>query len=148
MKIDTGVRGVGKRLVRPETQPAVQAREKSFSDFLRDGRERADREQLKEMLREIERQGERLARSMTLKELRIYRDQVRRFLEETVRRGVGLKETQGWDRRGRMRKYKLLAEIDARLLELADELLTTEKGRLELLARVGEIRGLLIHLVS
>lgn len=39
-------------------------------------------------------QGERLARSMTIRELKAYRLLVKRFLEDTVRRGVTMKEAR------------------------------------------------------
>jgi uncharacterized protein YaaR (DUF327 family) len=45
-----------------------------------------------------------------------------------------------------MKRYKLLDEIDEKLIEMAEELLQTEQGRLELLSKIGEIRGLLINL--
>jgi hypothetical protein len=60
---------------------------------------------------------------------------------------VGLKETRGWDRRGRNRRYKILDEIDRILLDMADELLEHEEGRIRLLQSIGEIRGLLINLL-
>ncbi|MNI94013.1 hypothetical protein D3C73_1520480 [compost metagenome] len=71
---------------------------------------------------------------------------VKRFLEDTVRRGVTIKDAKGWDRRGRGKRYKLLDEVDAALLAMADELLETEQGKIELLQRIGEIRGMLINL--
>jgi len=70
---------------------------------------------------------------------------VKQFLEETARRGIRLKETRGLDRRGRMKRYKLLEEIDSRLTGMADELLESEQGRIEILANIGEIRGLLVN---
>lgn len=103
-------------------------------------------EELTRRMDAIAKQGERLAKSMTVRELREYKTLVRRFLEDTVRKGVGLKETRGWDRRGRTKRYQLLDEIDRALLSMADELLATEGGRIELLGKVGEIRGLLINL--
>ncbi|MEC0330262.1 DUF327 family protein, partial [Paenibacillus macerans] len=42
--------------------------------------------------------------------------------------------------------YKLLDEVDAALLAMADELLETEQGKIELLQKIGEIRGMLINL--
>jgi uncharacterized protein YaaR (DUF327 family) len=67
-------------------------------------------------------------------------------LEDTVRKGIGLKETRGWDRRGRTKRYQILEDIDKMLVSMADELLSTETGRIELLGKMGEIRGLLINL--
>ncbi|MNN58883.1 hypothetical protein D3C81_1739550 [compost metagenome] len=83
---------------------------------------------------------------MTVRELRQYKLLIKQFLEETARRGVGLKDTRGWDRRGRTKRYKLLEEIDGHLLAMADELLDTEQGKIDILQRVGEIKGLLINL--
>ncbi|MNW32744.1 hypothetical protein D3C74_96900 [compost metagenome] len=91
-------------------------------------------------------QGDRLARSMTVRELKAYKVLVKRFLEETVRRGVSMKDTKGWDRRGRSKRYKLIDEVDSILLRMAEELLDTEQGKIELLQGVGEIRGMLINL--
>ena len=71
---------------------------------------------------------------------------MKQFLEETVRQGIGIKDTTGWDRRGRGKRYKLLDEIDRHLVEMADDMLETEEGKIELLGKVGEIRGLLINL--
>ncbi|GAB2719126.1 YaaR family protein [Paenibacillus thermoaerophilus] len=146
MKIDPGLRPFGKGLVRPDAPVQPQVQQKSFSDFMRSRNEAAGDERLQQMLKDITVQGERLLKSMTIRELRIYRQMVKHFLELTVRRGVGLKETKGWDRRGRTKRYKLLEEIDAKLLELADDLLETEQGRIELLQKIGDIRGMLINI--
>lgn len=82
---------------------------------------------------------------MTVRELRQYKLLVKQFLEETARRGVTLRDKRGWDRRGRSKRYKLLEELDRELLELADEMLETEQGRIDILQKIGEIRGMLIH---
>lgn len=119
----------------------------NFADLMQKHDEQRTQEELKRKLEEIKQQGERLTRSMTLRELVLYRQMVKSFLEDTLRRGVGLKVTQGWDRRGRSKRYKLLEEVDALLVSMGEELLQTEEGRLELLRKVGEIRGLLINLV-
>jgi uncharacterized protein YaaR (DUF327 family) len=98
------------------------------------------------MLEQIQLQGERLSKSMTVRELRQYKLLIKKFLEETARRGVQLRETKGWDRRGRSKRYKLLEEIDENLLAMADDLLEHEQGRIEILQKIGEIRGMLINL--
>jgi len=66
--------------------------------------ERHSEEQLRKHLQQIFLQGERLSKSMTVRELHAYKSMIRKFLEDTVRRGIGLKETRGWDRRGRGKK--------------------------------------------
>lgn len=146
MKINPGWRPFGKELIRSENTSSQHLQQKSFSDMMLHQNERATREELQRGLLEIDQQGQRLAKSMTIRELRQYKLLVKRFLEETARRGVQLRETRGWDRRGRSKRYKLLEEIDHELLGLADELLESEQGRIELLQKIGEIRGMLINL--
>lgn len=147
MKIDPGYRSIHKSLPRPEAAAHQPLQAKRFSDMLQQQDRQASYEQLKQMIRQIDQQGQRLAKSMTVRELRLYRNMVKKFLEDTVRRGVGLKETRGWDRRGRSRRYKILDEIDRILLDMADDLLEHEEGRIRLLQSIGEIRGLLINLL-
>jgi len=118
----------------------------SFGDMLHHQDEQRTQEELQRKLEDIRLQGDRLARSMTVRELVLYRQMVKSFLEDTVKRGVGLKDTRGWDRRGRSKRYKLLEEVDAMLVAMGEELLATEEGRLDLLNKVGEIRGILINL--
>lgn len=147
MKIDPGYRSIHKSLPRPEAAAHQPLQAKRFSDMLQQQDRQASYEQLKQMIQQIDQQGQRLAKSMTVRELRLYKNMVKKFLEDTVRRGVGLKETRGWDRRGRNRRYKILDEIDRILLDMADELLEHEEGRIRLLQSIGEIRGLLINLL-
>ncbi|GIO34996.1 MULTISPECIES: YaaR family protein [Paenibacillus] len=146
MKINPGFRPIKSELPVTDglTKPVQQ---KSFLDVMQQQKETASQEELGRRFKEIQMQGERLARSMTIRELKAYRLLVKRFLEDTVRRGVTMKEARGWDRRGRGKRYKLIDEIDAALLGLADEMLESEQGKIELLQRIGEIRGMLINLV-
>lgn len=146
VKINPGFRPFGKHIQLTDNPAAAPVASKSFSDMLNRQNGKADAEQLNRMLQQIQLQGERLSKSMTVRELRAYKMLVKQFLENTVRKGIGIKDTTGWDRRGRGKRYKLLDEIDRRLVELADDLLETEEGKIELLGKVGEIRGLLINL--
>jgi uncharacterized protein YaaR (DUF327 family) len=146
LKINPGIRSFGNEPLRNDGGTGASASSKPFSGFMKEEREVATQDELVRRMDRIAQQGERLARSMTIRELREYKLLVQRFLEDTVRKGVGLKETRGWDRRGRSKRYQLLDEIDEMLVSMADELLQTENGRIELLGKMGEIRGLLINL--
>lgn len=145
MKINPGYRPLKSELSTTEAdrRPVQQ---KNFTDVFQQQSEQKTIDELNRQIKDIQQQGDRLSKSMTVRELAIYRNMIKRFLEETARRGVILKETKGWDRRGRGKRYKLLDEIDAALLNMADDLLDSEQGRIDLLSRVGEIRGLLINL--
>ncbi|MGZ9587069.1 YaaR family protein [Paenibacillus marinisediminis] len=145
MKINPGFRPLGKdlRMGDPVTKPVTT---KSFADTMQQQDGHSSQQELQQRLQDIYRQGERLSKSMTVRELRLYRTMVKRFLEDTVRKGISLRDARGWDRRGRSKRYRLVEEIDSTLLELADELLQSEQGKMELLHKVGEIRGMLINL--
>lgn len=145
MKINPGWRPLGQDRARTDhgTKP-VQMR--NFADVMSHQDEQRTMEQLQQKLQDIHNQGERLTRSMTVRELKLYRQMVKQFLEDTLGRGVGLKETRGFDRRGRTKRYKLLDELDSALIAMGEELLDSEEGRMELLAKIGDIRGMLINL--
>jgi len=144
MKIESGWRPLEQRSRTDQLNKTVASR--GFSDVMQQNEQERTAEQLQRKLQDIYNQGERLSRSMTVRELKLYQQMIRKFLEDTVRRGVGLKEQRSFDRRGRMKRYKLLDEIDGKLIEMAEELLQSEQGRLELLSKIGEIRGLLINM--
>ncbi|MGO4548759.1 YaaR family protein [Paenibacillus sp. 2TAB23] len=146
MKIDQGFRPLGQNRTNNDAS-TKQVQPRSFADVM--VQQDADRtaEQLQLKLQDIHRQGERLSRIMTVRELKLYRQMIKKFLEDTVRRGVVLKEVKGFDRRGRIKRYKLLDEIDATLVAMAEDLLDSEQGRIDLLNKIGEIRGLLINLL-
>lgn len=145
MKIEPGYRPLtsGRGISDGANKPVAA---KSFSDAMQQQGEQASQQELNRRVKEIQLQGDRLAHSMTVRELKAYRLLVKRFLEDTVRRGVRMKEVKGWDRRGRGKKYNLIDEIDSALLSMADELLESEQGKIELLQKIGEIRGMLINL--
>jgi uncharacterized protein len=145
MKINPGYRPLGQDRTRPDSM-VRPVHAKGFADVMSGQEHLRTQEELTRKLNDIHQQGERLSRHMTVRELMLYRQMVKKFLEDTARRGVGLRETKGWDRRGRTKRYKLLEEIDAALVLMAEELLNSEEGRIELLGRVGEIRGMLVNL--
>jgi uncharacterized protein len=147
LKINPGWQPIGKNVKVSDSVPTPQTAPRNFSDIMHQQDEKFTQEQLTKMMQQISLQGDRLARSMTVRELRQYKLMIKQFLEETARRGVHLRDTKGWDRRGRSKRYKLLEEIDHELLALADELLETEEGRIDILHRIGEIRGMLINLL-
>lgn len=146
MKINPGWQSIRKDVRKHGHAGAVPPQQRSFSDMMNQQDQGASQEQLRKLLEQIDLQGERLSKSMTVRELLQYRLMVKKFLDDTVRRAIGIKETRGWDRRGRGKRYAILDEIDTRLLSMAEELLEHEQGRIEILQKIGEIRGLLINL--
>jgi uncharacterized protein YaaR (DUF327 family) len=146
MKINPGWRPLNKEVKLPDNSTSNLVQQKTFTEMMQQNSGKAAETELNRMLEQIQLQGERLSKSMTVRELRQYKLLIKKFLEETARRGVQLRDTKGWDRRGRTKRYKLLEEIDENLLAMADDLLEHEQGRIEILQKIGEIRGMLINL--
>jgi len=146
MRVDQGFRPIGQNLTANDGV-AKPIQSNSFSELLMQKNRQHSVEDLQLKLQGIQAQGERLAKHMTVRELKLYRQMVKQFLEDTLKRGIGLKEVRGFDRRGRIKRYKLLEEVDEKLVLMAEELLETEEGRIELLHNLGEIRGILINLL-
>ncbi|MDW7616546.1 YaaR family protein [Peribacillus sp. NPDC006672] len=103
---------------------------------------------LNRLIGDIEGAGQRLVRSRTFRELAKYKALVKRFVKEAVEYGLELKQSTSWNQYGQSRPLKTVETIDARLVELSEEILNKEKSSLEILEMIGEIKGLLINLYT
>ncbi|MDO7485558.1 YaaR family protein [Peribacillus frigoritolerans] len=103
---------------------------------------------LNRLIGDIEGAGQRLVRSRTFRELAKYKALVKRFVKEAVEYGLELKQSTSWNEYGQSRPLKTVETIDARLVELSEEILSKEKSSLEILEMIGEIKGLLINLYT
>lgn len=56
------------------------------------------------------------------------------------------KQSHTWNRFGEGRRLKIVETVDERLVELASDILDEEKETIDLLDKIGEIKGLLINL--
>ena len=90
--------------------------------------------------------GEELARTLHLKHLQTYQELVREFLTAVVTQAYRLRRDVGRDRRGRSRVFQIVLQVDQALADLAQAVLAGEQARLQILARLDEIRGLLVDL--
>ncbi len=57
-----------------------------------------------------------------------------------------MKQSHTWNRFGEGRRLKIVETVDEKLVELAQEFLDEEKETIDLLDKIGEIKGLLINL--
>lgn len=104
--------------------------------------------QLQRLLGDIENAGERLARSRNFKDLAKFKTLVKRFVRETVDFGMGLKQSHTWNQYGQGRSLKIVETIDEKLVELTEELMEKEGKSIDILGKIGEIKGLLINLYT
>ena len=146
MKIGDGIRPPFDPLKGSDQRKNQQVEKANFRDLVKGEGQRLDQEKVNKLLQEIDRQGDILARSRSVRDFYHYKNLVKRFMEEAVKYGVALDDRKGTNRRRRSRLYKIIKEVDEHLLKLADDLLSEQAPMLEMLARIGEIRGMLINL--
>jgi len=101
-----------------------------------------------ELLNDITAQGNRLAEHMDIRDMKRYRMLVKDFLNEVVYRSHKFSRENFLDRKGRHRVYGIIKLVDANLDELASALVADEKDHLAILSTIGEIRGLLLDIIT
>jgi len=117
-----------------------------FGDVLLKQDSKMQSEQLTRLLGDISTAGDRVAKSRSLRELARFKRLVKRFMEETVQYGIETKNAHTWNRFGEGLRLKIVETIDENLVQLAEDLLNEEKETIDLLDKIGEIKGLLINL--
>ena len=100
------------------------------------------------LLNDITAQGNRIAQHMDIRDMKKYRGLVKDFLNEVVYRSHKFSRENFLDRRGRHRVYGIVRLIDKNLDELASELVADEKDHLAILEKIGEIKGLLLDILT
>ena len=105
-------------------------------------------ERLTAMMEQITMQGEKLAKHRDVKDMKRYRGLIKDFLNEIVNRSHEFSRENFLDRKGRHRVYGIIRLVDKNLDELAQELVKDEKDNLAILAKIGEIRGLLLDIFT
>lgn len=110
--------------------------------------EAALQEKVNSLLNDISVQGNLIARHMDIRDMRKYRGLVKEFLNEVVFRSHKFSRENFLDRRGRHRVYGIVRLVDENLDELAEELIKDEKDHLAILAKIGDIEGLLLDIFA
>ena len=100
------------------------------------------------LLSDITAQGNRIAQHMDIRDMKKYRGLIREFMNEVVFRSHKFSRENFLDRRGRHRVYGLIELIDSNLDELAQELVKDEKDHIAILSKIGEIRGLILDILT
>lgn len=106
------------------------------------------KEKLNGLIDKITEQGDKLSKHMDIKDMKTYRELVKGFLNEVVNRSHKFSRENFLDRRGRHRIYGIVRKVDENLDALASELIKDEKDNLTILGKVGEIRGLLLDILT
>ncbi len=120
----------------------------SFNEQLHRVHNEIVHQQLGSLLSDIEKQGKALGDTLNLRDLKKYKDLIQKFLDYAVNKMYQMREEHGWDRRGRHKVYSLVETVNQEMENLTKMLLSEQKDKITILAKVDEIRGLLIDIYS
>lgn len=123
-----------------------EARESGFlSEDFDDERKKRN---LEDLLDGIFESGEALKAAATLDRIKDYRKNVRAFLDFIVHHVLSLEQATSGASILRRKRFTMIKVIDGRLEELALSILRSQKEQMDILAKVDEINGLLVDLIS
>ena len=132
-----------------EQKAPVQETDGSFKfTLISNIEEQGLKERLNLMMQEITMQGKKLGKHMDVRDMKHYRALIKEFMNEIVSRSHEFKRENFLDKKGRHRVYGMIKLVDNKLDELAQELSKDEKDHLTILAKVDEIRGMLLDLLT
>ena len=131
-----------------QTQQTQQTGEEFKFTLMSSIEESGLQERLSAMMEEITMQGKKLGKHMDIRDMKRYRRLIKDFMNEIVNRSHKFSRENFLDRRGRHRVYGIIKRVDTVLDELAGELLKDEKDALTILAKVDEIRGMLLDIIT
>lgn len=100
------------------------------------------------LMEQITAQGEKLAKKRDIRDMKRYRGLIKDFMNEIVSRSHSFSRENFLDRKGRHRVYGIIRLVDENLDELAQELMKDEQDHLSILSKIGEIRGLLLDILT
>src|SRR5690606_4508172 len=105
-------------------------------------------EQLSKLLSQIDMAGYRLARSQIFQHLTSSKFLIQPFIHEACEYGLDVKQSHSSNCNGQGRTHKIVEEIDKQLIALIEPMINQEKGSIDILGRVGLIKGLIINLYT
>lgn len=126
----------------------VQSGNGKFQQLVQKQDQKMQFDALTKLLGDIQGVGDRLSKSRTFRDLAKFKTLVKRFVREAVDFGMDLRQSHSWNAYGQSRPLKIVETIDEKLVELTKEIMQKEKGSIDILGKIGEIKGLLINLYT
>lgn len=103
---------------------------------------------LSTLMEAITMQGDKLSKKRDIRDMKKYRGLIKEFMNEIVSHSHSFSRENFLDRKGRHRVYGIIRLVDENLDELAQELMKDEQDHLAILSKIGEIRGLLLDILT
>ena len=135
------------------TQPSETAsgraggsRQAAFINTLKDSEADQRHQACANLLEQIDAQSSILKNSATPQGIKRYRQLVAAFMKEALGDSYQLTQECHWDRSGNRKTFVTVKRINQDLEELVDSVVNQEKKQIDRVAKLDEIRGLLLDL--
>jgi len=133
-------------IVREDRRADVTNERASFGDTLKKTEEQDLTTRLNRLMSDIEKQGDKLGKSVDIRELKNYKKLITEFLDEVVNNSLKFTKQSHFDRRGRHKVYALVKKVNSKVEELSREFLKEEKNNIKILESIGSIKGMLLDM--
>ena len=121
----------------------VVSSRKDFSQNLNQEREKKSHEQLKRMVDDIKKKGNRLVITKTYADVSLYKKMIREYLESVLQYMYDTKkDISFWQ----TQYFITVDTVDEKLGELTSMLLGDEKANLDIAATIDDIQGLIVDI--
>jgi uncharacterized protein YaaR (DUF327 family) len=136
------IKRVGKN-TRIDTERKISSSRKDFSQSFNQARDRRSGEELKRMIDDIKKRGNRLVLTKTYADVAAYKRMIKDYLESILKYMYDLKkDVSFWQT-----QYFLTVDtIDGKLEELTNMLLSEERENLNIASTIDEIQGLIVDI--
>jgi uncharacterized protein YaaR (DUF327 family) len=119
----------------------------AFSRHMMDFSEAQYQRYIEDLKDRIYRQGDAIKRKADIAEFMQYRKLIAELLETAASNAYACTRTSTVDSRGRRNVFILIKKVNARLDEMAQQILSEQSDNLRLLEMVDDIRGLLVDIL-
>ncbi|MDQ2086370.1 YaaR family protein [Herbivorax sp. ANBcel31] len=137
------VQGMGSK----DDKKTIDGKETSFRNHLKSFDGGNFEERIKQLIGQIEKQGEKLGQKVDLRELKIYKKLISEFLDEAVSNSHKFSKDSSLDRRGRYKVFANVKKINKELDQLTNDILNGEEDNIKILKKIEDIRGLVLDLL-
>ena len=118
------------------------------TDFLNDDYNNENNSNLEELFDNINDWGEKLAKANTTENIKNYKIAIKSFINYIVKNNLEIEENISGTNVLKRKRFTLVKAIDEKVEQLTLAVLKGQSEQLEILAKIDEIKGLIVDLLS
>lgn len=126
-------------------QSKTQDTNQQFEKLVIQKAKQAKEVELKGLVEEITKAGERLSKFRSFQDLAKFKRMIKQFLQEAIHDGLELREETSFHQQ-KLTYVKTVEEVDEKVMELTEDVMDQEKSTIDLLGIIDEIKGLLVNI--